>query len=172
MKRVLRTGSDQVTVGKSLPWKSILVLVVLVTVGMVSSAISQDADATEAEVVEAVATEAPSTEAVSSPVIEAVFGPDLDRENRALTGQADEFWADVEQIYCLTRIQGLEAPTTITHAWYHEGQSKARVELNVGSPDWRTWSSKKILPGWTGKWEVKVLDATGKVLGTFGFTVN
>ncbi|TFG85780.1 MAG: DUF2914 domain-containing protein, partial [Gemmatimonadales bacterium] len=106
------------------------------------------------------------------PVIEVAFGMDLDRENRVLVGQAEEFGSDVERIFCLTRIRGLVSPTTVTHAWYHEGQAMARVELKVGSADWRTWSSKKILPAWTGHWEVKVLDASGKVLATSGFTVK
>ena len=107
-----------------------------------------------------------------APIVGASFGVDLDRVNRALVGPSDTFSPDVERIFCMTRIQGLTPPTTITHAWYHEGQSKARVELNVGSPDWRTWSSKRILPAWTGVWEVKVLDETGKVLATFGFVVE
>lgn len=120
----------------------------------------------------AVVAQAQDEEPAAEPQIIAAFGTDLDRPNRALLGEGTVFPAGVERIWCLTRIQGLSAPTTVTHAWYHEGESKARVELNVGSSDWRTWSSKRILPAWTGAWEVKVLDESGKVLGTYGFTIE
>lgn len=100
------------------------------------------------------------------------LGAQLDRATRSIVDPGDHFAPDVEQLYCLTRIQGLEAPTTVTHAWYHEGESMARVTLNVGSSDWRTWSSKRILPAWTGHWEVKVLDESGKVLATREFVIE
>jgi hypothetical protein len=48
----------------------------------------------------------------------------------------------------------------------------AHVELTVGSPDWRTVSSKSLLPDWTGEWEVRVLDAAGNLLRTESFTVE
>ena len=60
----------------------------------------------------------------------------------------------------------------MTHAWYHEGETRARVDLPVGSLSWRTWSSKRILPSWTGRWEVKVLDAEGTVLGAAAFEIR
>ena len=153
MNRILRTEAGREMAGGSLPWKSILSLVVLLAVGLAGAVAAQEDSAV-------------------APVVDVVFGTDLDRQNRVLIGQAEVFTPDVEQIYCLTRIRGLEAPTTVTHAWYHEGQSMARVELKVGSSDWRTWSSKRILPAWTGNWELKVLDDSGKVLATFGFAVN
>lgn len=107
-----------------------------------------------------------------SATVDMTFGTEVDREARALTGTASEFPADTGRIFCLTRLQGLEVPTTVTHAWYHEGKPMARVELKVGSADWRTWSSKALLPAWTGSWEVKVLDESGKVLAASGFSVN
>ena len=153
MNRSLQKSPDQVAVGGTVPWKSILLFIVLATGGLAFGAVAQE-------------------DPGSGPVVEATFGSGLDRESRLLVGPAVEFGPDVEQVYCLTRIRGLESPTTVTHAWYHEGQAKARVELKIGSSDWRTWSSKRILPAWTGSWEVKVLDATGKVLATFGFAVE
>ncbi len=109
--------------------------------------------------------------------VEVMFGTDVDRAARAIVGQTDEFAADgfsaeEGRVFCLTRIQNLEAPVAVTHVWYREGKTMARVELTVGSSDWRTWSSKRVLPAWTGNWEVKVLDANGMVLASAGFTVN
>ena len=100
------------------------------------------------------------------------FGTGIDRETRGLTGESVTFAAGIERIFCRMQIIGAAAPTTVTHAWYRDGKTMAQVELNVGSANWRTWSSKRLLPSWTGFWEVKVLDNTGKVLASGSFDVN
>ncbi|MDX2475083.1 MAG: DUF2914 domain-containing protein [Candidatus Krumholzibacteria bacterium] len=112
-----------------------------------------------------------------APVVEVLFGTDVDRATRTIVGQSEEFGADgfsaeEGQVFCLTRIQHLAAPASVTHVWYYEGKTMARVELTVGSADWRTWSSKRVLPAWTGNWELKVLDANGMVLASAEFTVK
>ena len=167
MRRARCTSFDSALVGRMSTRKTVFLLVVLMSLGLMCSVFAQEEaileDAAQVDVAQSVA---------AGPIIEAFFGSDFDRETRTLVGQAEEFGSDVEQIYCLTRIKGLKAPATVTHAWYHEGQVKARVELNVGSADWRTWSSKKIMSVWTGDWEVKVLDSSGKVMAKFGFTVK
>lgn len=68
----------------------------------------------------------------------------------------------VEQLFCFTHVTGADDDTWITHVWYHEGKEMARVRLPVSSSNWRTWSSKKILPQWDGQWQVHILDAQGK----------
>ncbi len=68
----------------------------------------------------------------------------------------------VEQLFCFTHVLGAEDDTWIIHVWYHEGKEMARVRLPVSSSNWRTWSSKKILPQWSGQWQVHILDAQGK----------
>ena len=104
--------------------------------------------------------------------VDVAFGVDVDREMRELVGEAEVFGTDLERVWCLTRIRGLTPPATVTHAWYYEGKTMARVDLKVGSPDWRTWSAKRYLPAWTGHWEVKVLDEAGKVLASGSFTIE
>jgi DUF2914 family protein len=74
-------------------------------------------------------------------------------------------------VYCYSRITGAAVPTTITHVWYYEGETMARVELPVRSMDWRTWSSKRLLPSWTGHWQVKILDEDGLVLKAASFQI-
>ena len=105
------------------------------------------------------------------------FGTGIDQEARALTGTASTFAAadfagEIGQIYCLSRVQNLAPPATVTHVWYHEGKTMAKVDLNIGSQDWRTWSSKRIMQAWTGNWEVKVLDANGMVLASQEFVIQ
>lgn len=115
--------------------------------------------------------------AVPAIEVNLAFGTDVDRVTRTLLGEGESFSAadfseEAGQIYCLTRIRNLTDGSGVTHVWYYEGKTMARVELNVGSGDWRTWSSKRILPAWKGPWEVKVLDANGMVLASAGFTVE
>ena len=100
------------------------------------------------------------------------FGRDLDKATRTLVEPGEVFAPDVERVWCMTRVEGLTPPTSVTHVWYHDGQTKAKVDLSIGSQNWRTWSSKKILAGWTGRWEVKVLDADGTVIGAATFEIT
>lgn len=92
--------------------------------------------------------------------------------NHQAVDQIQTYSAKVGKLFCFTRITGAAGDTTITHVWYHGDKEMARVELPVRSPNWRTWSSKRILPSWTGAWKVEVLDAQGKVLKTIPFTLN
>jgi hypothetical protein len=79
--------------------------------------------------------------------------------------------ASVGKLYCFTRITGAAIDTTITHVWYRAGEEMARVELPVRSSNWRTWSSKNILPEHTGEWKVDILDAEGNILVTIPFVL-
>lgn len=98
------------------------------------------------------------------------FGTDV--QNREIVNPDSVFSADVERVFCLTHITGMEQESTITHIWYLDGQEMASVELAVRSSDWRTWSSKTIIPDWTGEWSVDVLDAEGNLLMSRSFTVE
>ena len=103
---------------------------------------------------------------------ELAFGTGVERADRTLTGEAESFGAEVGKVFCLARVVGAPAETEIIFAWYHEGKTMARVPLTVRSADFRTWSSKNIMPAWTGAWEVKLLDDTGRVLASGSFTVQ
>ncbi|MDX1638138.1 MAG: DUF2914 domain-containing protein [Balneolaceae bacterium] len=98
------------------------------------------------------------------------FGTDV--ENRKIVNADSVFTNSIERIYCFTEIDGAEQSTTITHVWYYGDLEKARVELPVNGPNWRTWSSKFILENWTGPWSVEVLDSNGNVLATKTFRVQ
>lgn len=97
---------------------------------------------------------------------------DVDRETRTPLLPGDGFAPDVERLYCFTRLVGAADTTQVTHLWLHDGHARGKVPLAVRSPDWRTWSSKTILPRWTGEWEVRVLDRDGLVLGATAFRIQ
>jgi len=118
------------------------------------------------------AAEPPAATGLSLKVAEIATGLDYDPVSKAPVDTVTTFAAGVEKVICFTRIEGAETPTQITHAWYHEGQMKAQVKLQVRSPNWRTYSSKRMLPTWTGQWEVKVLDTSGTILATAAFTIE
>lgn len=81
------------------------------------------------------------------------------------------FANDVERIYCFTKIHGATVPGAIKHIWYHNDEKRAEIELNVKADPWRTWSSKKIVPSWTGTWKVEVVGDKGNVLISKSFSV-
>ncbi len=53
----------------------------------------------------------------------------------------------------------------IYHLWEYNGREMAKVALGrVGGPRWRVWSSKNLVPGWSGEWSVKVVTGDGTLL--------
>jgi hypothetical protein len=105
-------------------------------------------------------------------VTQIVVCRDVDRETRKPIGVADRFVVDDGPLTCFTRITGAVDPTVVTHVWYHEGETRSRIELPVRSIEWRTWSRKTMMPSWTGRWTVKILDAEGLVLASIDFEVD
>ena len=93
-------------------------------------------------------------------------------EEREPVGTGVSFPVSVGKLFCFTRILGAQTPTQITHVWYYELSERARLDLSVNSPVWRTYSSKIIQPHEIGAWHVNILDATGTVLKVIQFTTT
>ena len=87
-------------------------------------------------------------------------------------GEATTFPSDVGQVACFTKVTGASDETFIEHVWSQGDIERARVRLAVRSPAWRTWSTKRIDPAWTGDWTVRIEDAEGRVLDTLTFTIG
>lgn len=92
--------------------------------------------------------------------------------DRMPQGTATSFSADVGELYFFTRVVGAVPGTEIEHVWYRGDEEVARVSLTIGSANWRTWSSKSILPEWTGSWRVEAQTTDATVLETVDFTVG
>lgn len=71
---------------------------------------------------------------------------------------------DHRQVYFFSELRGLNGQS-VTHRWQHNGQVMAEVKFQVGADRWRVWSSKQLLPQWTGQWQVSVIDGAGNQLG-------
>jgi hypothetical protein len=92
--------------------------------------------------------------------------------DRMPVGISDVFPASTQRVFCFTRIDGAQGETEITHNWYYKGALKASVVLPVRGSEWRTWSSKTLLPQWTGEWMVEVLSKDGTPLESVTFSVQ
>ena len=80
--------------------------------------------------------------------------------------------SDVKKVYCFTKILGATQDSEVVHNWYYEENLVASVNLFVGSTNWRTYSSKTILPDYTGTWKVEVLSKGGELLKQIMFVVQ
>ncbi|HYW04749.1 MAG TPA: DUF2914 domain-containing protein [Gammaproteobacteria bacterium] len=74
----------------------------------------------------------------------------------------------VRKVYYFTDVRGLQGKT-ITHRWLYQGKTMAAVKFDIGGNRWRTWSSKTMLAGWTGKWTCETVGPNGNVLNTTTF---
>ena len=101
-----------------------------------------------------------SSNAHSLEIADAAITSDIDERNPV--DSLNTVKGPVDQLFCFTRVIGAQDDTWVTHVWYYEGREMARVRLAVSSSNWRTWSSKKILPQWEGQWQVHILDEQGK----------
>lgn len=100
---------------------------------------------------------------VSSRVSRALFSTAI--EEREPVGSIDSLSTEYERVYFFTEITGL-AGHTISHLWTLDGDTLADVSFEIGGSRWRIYSSKKLLPSWTGIWKVDVVDEDGSVLAT------
>ena len=99
-----------------------------------------------------------------------------DVQNRVPDGVDTTFSANAGSLYCFTRIEGTTDTTSIIHVWYHGKKKMAEVSLPIKptrwSKRWRTWSNKRIMPQWTGKWTVAILDETRTPLAQTSFIIT
>ena len=113
----------------------------------------------------AVAQETPTLEVAVAAICQDV----VDREP---VDAGVSFPASVGTLYCFTKITGAQNPTKISHVWYFGATERARVELDVNSDNWRTWSSKIIQANEIGSWRVDVLNEAGTVLKELQFEIT
>jgi len=84
-------------------------------------------------------------------------------ENKEPVSELKTISNNVGGVYFFTELLGLNEHTII-HRWEYNGKVMAEIPFNIAANRWRTWSSKNILPGWTGIWTVSVIDEGGNVI--------
>jgi hypothetical protein len=147
---------------------STLALFTILTIGLFSGKVlAQDVgEGTDTTA----ATPATSMESASSEhVARALFTSEV--QNREPTDTVTSLSNDKNKIYFYSELTGLGGQT-VTHRWEYQGKTMGEVKFNVGGPRWRVWSSKTLLPQWTGEWRVSIIDGSGNKIGeeTFNYT--
>jgi len=83
-----------------------------------------------------------------------------------------EFDKDIGKLYCWSLIYSEKIPVTVKHIWYFKNRIVAQVPLTVKSGSFRTYSSKKIPPYFTGPWRVELTDENNNVIQSIHFTIR
>jgi len=114
----------------------------------------------------AMAEETNAAPTASDHVARAVFTSEI--QGREPTDTLTSLSNDKNKVYFFTDLRGLGGQA-VTHRWEYEGKTMSEVNFNVGGPHWRVWSSKTLLPQWTGQWRVLVIDGDGNTVGESSF---
>jgi hypothetical protein len=93
-------------------------------------------------------------------------------ENKQPAGIDSVFSSDVGQLYCYTQLTSVQDTAVISHVWIHNNEVRASVQLTLKAAKWRTWSSKRIVPEWTGDWRVEVQNEAGELLAKKTFKIQ
>lgn len=73
------------------------------------------------------------------------------------------------KIYYFTELRNMQGQT-VKHRWEYKGKVMAEVPFQINGSRWRTYSSKKLDPSWSGEWKVSVVDEAGNTLSVNTFT--
>jgi hypothetical protein len=92
-------------------------------------------------------------------------------ETRAPWGTKYVYPSTIGKVYCFTQLTEIPSEGTIYHIWFHGTREMAKVELSISPPQWRTYSSKIILPSWKGSWRVEIVYGD-YVLKTLAFAIQ
>lgn len=113
-----------------------------------------------------------ANEAVNSGILieDAVICEDISERNPVAPG--DIFTSDIEQLFCFTRVVGVEGESEVIHNWYLNDTLASSVTLSVRSSNWRTYSSKTIMPEFSGNWRVEILSAEKELLKQIHFIIE
>ena len=72
------------------------------------------------------------------------------------------------KISFFTELSELEGHN-VTHQWTYNNEVMFEKTFEVKGARWRVWTSKTLLPSWTGTWTVKVLDTDRSELASKSF---
>jgi len=103
-----------------------------------------------------------SANAFAGTVSRALFTIGID--NREPVIMVDSISPDsYNSISFFTELNGMTGET-VTHQWMFDDRVMFEKSFEVGGDRWRVWTSKTLLPDWTGTWTVKVLNEDGSIL--------
>ncbi|MFQ5994659.1 MAG: DUF2914 domain-containing protein [Acidiferrobacterales bacterium] len=89
-------------------------------------------------------------------------------EQREPIDKISSLATDNTRVYYFTDVRDL-AGRTVTHRWEYNGEIMAEIQFDIGGERWRVFSSKTLMPSWSGDWKVSVVDADGNPLSVNTF---
>ena len=108
-----------------------------------------------------------STNAAAGEIRRALFTTSIDnREPVTIVDSIDSTTSN--SISFFTEITNMSGQT-ITHQWTHLDKIMFEKTFEVKAERWRVWTSKTLIPNWTGTWTVNVLDAERELLTSKSF---
>ena len=102
-------------------------------------------------------------------VARALFASEvLDREPIDELGDVIKVeYGEIQRVYFFTDLRDMEGGQ-VTHVWKLDGVIEAEIPFDIGGDRWRVWSSKRLMPGFDGKWSVDIVK-DGEVLESRSF---
>lgn len=107
------------------------------------------------------------TAATAGEVSRAVFTTAIDNREPVSTIDSLDSSA-LRSISFFTELQGLSGQT-VTHQWTHQDKVMFEKAFEVKADRWRVWTSKTLIPAWSGTWTVNVLDNDHTLLASKSF---
>ena len=105
--------------------------------------------------------------ATAGEIRRALFTTGIDnREPMAIVDSIDS--SSNNSISFFTEITNMSGQT-VTHQWTHLDKIMFEKTFEVKAERWRVWTSKTLIPNWTGTWTVNVLDAERELLTSKSF---
>ena len=105
--------------------------------------------------------------AAAGEVSRALFTTSIDnREPTAMIESLDSSAGN--SISFFTEINDM-AGQTVTHQWTLQDKIMFEKTFEVKAERWRVWTSKTLIPDWTGTWTVNVLDNERMLLASKSF---
>lgn len=103
-------------------------------------------------------------------IVEAATAKGVEKGGAIAPGST--FPADVGKVYLLNHIKGAMGEAAVKNIWYYKNTKVAEVSLKLKSDDWTTYSYVQIMPEQKGDWKVEIVDESGNVLKSLGFSVE
>lgn len=143
---------------------SVSLFIIFCLTAQAQSEVADGSMAPVAETEEATPAESQTTpKASTGSVARGIFTSGV--QNHEPVDQLSEATSDTGTVLFFTELKGFEGET-VTHRWEYNGENMAEVKFQVGGSRWRVWSSKNLLPEWTGIWKVSVVNGNGKVVAS------
>ncbi|WP_339722920.1 DUF2914 domain-containing protein [Marinomonas primoryensis] len=76
-------------------------------------------------------------------------------------------YGEIQRVYFFTDLRAMSGGQVI-HRWKLDGEEQADVAFDIGGDRWRVWSSKRLMPGFDGKWSVDIV-LDGNIVETHSF---